>query len=90
MNIEEYKSQAIANNYKEILPYISGLEVNLKDFVVYKELDVEVQTHLAKVLICRHFSSTGGISLPADVDWFISEFIREYEKDLSSRGYREL
>lgn len=82
MTLKEYHESKTKYGYREVLTYIVGSEPKLSSFLKYEELDIELKTHLSKVIICRHFSPTGGIALPADIDWFINGFIQEFEGDL--------
>lgn len=82
MNFQEYQQASEKAGYREQLTYIVASEPSLRSFLVYEEADLEVKIHLSKVIICRHFSSTGGIALPDDVTWFINCFLKEFETDL--------
>ena len=82
MNIEEYQELRKHAGYRETLTYIVGSEPSLRGFLNYEAANLEVKLHLTKVILGRHFSSTGGISLPEDVQWFINCFLNEYKGDL--------
>ena len=67
----------------EEYPYVvTGQDKLLKDFIDYNETDLDLKIHLTKVIICRSFSSTGGIYWPDDVAWFIDNFFKNFEADL--------
>lgn len=82
MNFQEYQKASKEAGYREQLTYIVASEPSLRSFLAYEEADLQVKTHLAKVIICRHFYSTGGIALPEDVRWFIDCFLSEFKTDL--------
>jgi len=82
MNIAGYNLAKEKAGYNEQLTYVVASETSLRGFFDCKAADLEVKAHLSKVIICRHFSSTGGILLPEDVSWFINCFLREYKTDL--------
>lgn len=82
MNLDEYRLVRDEKGYREELTYIWAGELTLKEFLNYKSLDLQVKIHLSKVIISRHFSSTGGVALPADLDWFIDGFLSEFDNDL--------
>jgi len=82
MTKEQYTELASKNKYRESLNYISSDEPALMDFLKYDILDLDLKLHLTRVIICRHFPSTGGVYFPFDVIWFIEGFLKEYQSDL--------
>ncbi len=81
MDLAQYRIAAQNSRYRETLECISGMEVGLKDFLKYNELDLEVKVHITKVILGRHFESDC-VCLPEDVDWFLQGFLSEYKEDL--------
>lgn len=78
MSISEFKSFANEKGYQES----NSWGPTLAEFVNYRVLEIETKIYLCEVIVNKHFSSVVNISLPADVDWFITEFLHEYEGDL--------
>ncbi|NOT73410.1 MAG: hypothetical protein HOP08_00680 [Cyclobacteriaceae bacterium] len=81
MNIEEYRTEAQKVGYREHLTYTVASEQSLESFLDYTNLDLDLKIHLSKVILCRHFMSTGETILPADIYWFIRNFLSEFETD---------
>ncbi len=82
MDINEYKIKAKSAGYQEQLTYIVASETTLSSFLKYEDLGNDLKVHLVKVMLSRHFPATGGLSLPADIDWFIGGFLHEFKGDL--------
>ena len=81
MNIEEYKAKIKEIGFIEYPIIISGREHSLGELIDYYSTDQNLKIHLAKVTICRCFPMNGGISLSASVEWFIRNFMANYDKD---------
>lgn len=82
MTLAEYHETKEKAGYREHLDYIVGSETSLRSFVIYEFADLDLKIHLAKVILQRHFPSTGGTVLPQDVEWFIDAFLKEFKTDL--------
>lgn len=83
MTVQQYKDEVAKNHFVEFPYFIGGNAQQLSDFVVFDLADYDLKIHLAKVILCRCFSPTGGIYFPFDADWFISNFLKTYERDLT-------
>jgi hypothetical protein len=81
MTIEEYQRLRDEHKYEEHLRFVTGAEPTLQQFLRYNGLDLDLKIYLTKVIIFRHFSSTGGVLLPADIDWFVNAFLMAYITD---------
>jgi hypothetical protein len=82
MTFEEYTDKITEIGFEEFPYIILGGEKNIGDIVDYDKASLELKIHLAKVTLCLCFSPTGGIYIPANCDWFISNFFQTYDKDV--------
>jgi hypothetical protein len=81
MTIEEYKTAAELNSFEEHPYGIYTHMKQLKHFVSFNSTDIELKIHLAKVILCRNFSPAGGYCVLSDHDWYIQQFLQNYESD---------
>src|SRR5689334_1131667 len=82
ITLEHYRKLAQERGYKERLSYIAGDLPALHEFLHFRLLTLDLKLHLAKVIICRHFEATGGITLTEDANWFIGGFREDFHSHL--------
>jgi hypothetical protein len=82
MNLNDYKITIAANGFDEQPLIIFPGMLSLESFIIYQDADVDLKIYLAKLILCRNFSATGGNDILTDPLWFIRSFISCYEKDL--------
>jgi len=83
MNINDYRDIIEINNYEEYPFFITGHEKSLKSFIEFNKIDIDLKIYLAKHILCRCFSTTGGIYWPDNPKWFIKESIKIFESDFN-------
>ncbi|MCW3124557.1 MAG: hypothetical protein JWO03_215 [Bacteroidetes bacterium] len=83
MNIQDYEAKIKELKFQEFPFFITGAERQLGSFIEFEKTDLDLKLRLAKVVICRCFSPTGGIYWPADVDWFITNANTGFERDFN-------
>lgn len=54
MTIEEYQRLREEHDYEELLRFVAGAEPALHEFLRYNDVELELKTYLAKVIILRH------------------------------------
>lgn len=82
MDLNDYKKIGKDFSFVELPNITDKNQGYLKDFVDFKEADLELKVYLGKLIICRCFSLSGGIHFPDDVNWFINNFMEEFKRDL--------
>jgi hypothetical protein len=83
MTIEEYKIEAKDKRFEEHPYTIYGGQTELKHFVEYNEATVDLKIHMAKIILCRNFSPAGGYCVLSDQNWYINQFLKNFESDLA-------
>jgi hypothetical protein len=82
-SLSQYKQKIQDIGFIEYPQFIDGTEKCLKDFLNYDELSIELRIHITRMLICRCVGIDSGIYLPADVHWWIDNFISFQFVDLA-------
>jgi hypothetical protein len=82
MNIEEYQNKIKEIHFEEFPFVITGTEPLLSEIINYKEANLDLKIYLSELIICRCFPSSGGVYWPSYPEWFIQNFIEEFELDL--------
>jgi hypothetical protein len=81
MNIQDYKKKIGEVGFEEY-PYLVGSLLSLGEFIDFEEADLKLKIHFTEVILCRCFPPTGGVFDPASSDWFIENFLLNYQRDL--------
>jgi len=83
MTIKDYQDIIRINGFEEYPFFITGQEKSLKSFIDFGKTDIDLKIYLAKLILCRCFSSTGGIYWADNPEWFIKESIKTFETDFN-------
>lgn len=78
----EYNAKIESMKFVEFPYMISGGEQKLEEILNFSEADLRLKIHVAEVILCRCYPSTGGIVFPADSKWFITSFLHYYKNDI--------
>lgn len=81
ITIEDYEALKAKHNFEEYPDIIAHPMTALNDFLVFKELSLDVKIHLCSMLVRRTIGLQGEVNMPYDAKWLMQHFMEEYELD---------